>query len=222
MSSLLVPFDKLRSRKPHALEKKPMRTTRTDEEFALDLARLVKAEGISELSVAQLAARLRCSRRRLYELAPTKEGLLHLVAKAHFERALRDGFEAAARESDPGRAIAAYLHVGVTSTAGLSQAFLRDLESSEEGRSIFDDYQNARAEGGRAIVEDGIRRGDFNAHNPRVVIEVLLGAALRLRRPEFLASAGLTISEAFEEAYSVILEGLLAPAANEGRAGPRS
>lgn len=187
-----------------------MKTRRTDEEFLQQLSGLLKTEGISGLSVAEIAARLQCSRRRLYALAPTKEGLLHLVAQAHFDGMLREGFEAAAREQDPARAIAAYLNVGVTSTAGLGQAFLQDLEASPEGRDIFDRYQHARADGGRRIVEEGIRRGDFNAHNPLLAMEVLLGASLRLRRPEFLAKAGLTISEAFEEAYSIILGGLLA------------
>lgn len=187
-----------------------MKTKRTDEEFFRQLSDLLKAEGISGLSVAQIAARLRCSRRRLYDLAPTKEGLLYLVARSHFDGMLREGIEAASREGDAARAIAAYLRVGVTSTTGLSQSFLRDLEASDEGSKIFDRYQYARAEGGQRIVEDGIRRGDFNAHNPLVVIEVLLGMALRLRRPEFLEWAGLTISEAFEEAYSILLKGLLA------------
>ncbi len=193
-----------------------MKIKRTDEEFARQLSELLKTEGISGLSVAEIAARLHCSRRRLYALAPTKEGLLHLVAQTHFEGMLRDGFEAAARESDPARAIAAYLHVGVTSTAGLSQAFLQDLESSPEGRAIFDRYQHARASGGQRIVEEGLRRGVFNAHNPALAMEVLLGASLRLRRPEFLVKAGLTISEAFEEAYSIILQGLLAPPLRDG------
>lgn len=188
-----------------------MRTTRTGDEFAAQLHELIKAEGISALSVAQMATRLRCSRRRLYELAPSKEALLHLAARAHFEQMLREGFEAAARESDPARAIAAYLHVGVTSTVALSPAFLRDLESSTEGREIFDRYQIARADGVRRILEDGIRRGVFTAHNQLVATEVLLGAALRLRRSAFLAEAGLTISQAFEEAYALILGGLLAP-----------
>lgn len=188
-----------------------MRTTRTDEEFVQQLSELLKAEGISGLSVAQIAARLRCSRRRLYAVAPTKERLLHVVAQAHFDGMLREGFEAAAREADTARVIAAYLHVGVTSTTRLSQAFLRDLEASDEGRAIFDRYQLARADGVRRIVEDGIRRGELNAHNALVAAEVLLGASLRLRRPEFLARARLTISAAFDEAYSIILGGLLAP-----------
>ena len=195
-----------------------MRTTRTGEEFATQLYELIKAEGISALSVAEMATRLRCSRRRLYELAPSKEALLHLAARAHFEQMLREGIEAVARESDPARAIAAYLSVGVTSTVALSPAFLRDLESSTEGREIFDRYQLARADGVRRILEDGIRHGVFTAHNPFVATEALLGAANRLRRTAFLSEAGLTLSQAFEEAYALILGGLLAP--SRRRKGP--
>lgn len=186
-----------------------MQTRRTDEEFAQQLSDLVKREGISGLSVAQIAARLRCSRRRLYALAPTKEGLLYRVAREHFDRMLRHGYELAEQEQDAARAIVAYLRVGVTWTRTLSQAFLRDLEASAEGRAIFDDFQQARAERGQLIIEAGIRNGDFNAHNPLVAVEVMLGAARRLRRPEFLERSGLTISEAFDEAYTIMFEGLL-------------
>ena len=42
-----------------------------------------------------------------------------------------------------------------------------------------------------------------------VVSELILGAALRLRRPAFLAQANLTIEEAFQEFYRVLLGGLL-------------
>ena len=187
-----------------------MRTRRSDEEFARELADLLKAEGISGVGVADLASRLRCSRRRLYALAPSKEALLLLVAQRHFDAMLRAGYEAAAAETDPARIVAAYLNVGVTSTVELGPVFLKDLDASAEGRAIFDRYQLARAHGLKEILENGIRRGDFNAHNASVAAEVFLGASLRLRRPDFLTQAGLTISEAFEQAYALILGGLLA------------
>ncbi|MFT3800234.1 MAG: TetR/AcrR family transcriptional regulator [Burkholderiaceae bacterium] len=186
-----------------------MRTERTNEQFEKELADLIKARGISAFSVAELAATLRCSRRRLYEIAATKDGLLHHVAKAHFDAMLQHGYEAAAGETDPARAIVAYLYVGVTSTEPLSQAFLKDLESTSRGRQIFDRYQTGRAAGIRQIVDQGIRLGVFNSHNSLVAAEVLLGLSMRIRRPEFLARAGLTISEAFRESYEMVLQGLL-------------
>lgn len=174
------------------------------------LSALLKAEGISGLSVGDIARRLRCSRRRLYQLAPTKEGLLLLVAQAVFDAALRAGFEAASRETEPARVIAAYMEAGVSTAGTLSSAFHKDLEASEEGRASFDRYQTARARGFRQVINGCIERGDFRVHNPAVAVEVLFGAAQRLRRPEFLDEAGLTLRQAFEEAYNLILDGLLA------------
>jgi hypothetical protein len=41
------------------------------------------------------------------------------------------------------------------------------------------------------------------------VTEVLLGAATRLRNADFLRRVNLTIPEAFGEAYTLVLQGLL-------------
>lgn len=177
------------------------------------LADLLRAEGVS-MGVGEIAARLRCSRRRLYEVAPTKQGLLHAVAREHFGTGLRAGFEAAQAQTEPAAVITAYLNAGVATAVKLSTAFLKDLESTEEGREIIDSYQLARAHGLKEIMEAGIQQGHYNAHHSQVATEVVLGAAMRLRRAEFLADSGLTFDEAMEEAYALILHGLLAePAA---------
>ncbi len=186
-----------------------MRTTRTNEEFLRELAELIKSEGVSSLGVGEIAARLRCSRRRLYEVAPTKEGLLLEVARKQFQEALADGFEAAAAHTDPALKLVAYLNGGLRSAETLGAAFLSDLQQSEEGRAMFDQYQLARSEGAREILDAGVRSRQFNAVNSDVVTEVLLGAAFRLRNPKFLQRSGLTVPQAFSQAYALVLEGLL-------------
>lgn len=186
-----------------------MRTTRSNEEFLAELADLIKREGVSSLGVGEIAARLRCSRRRLYEVADTKEGLLLEVARMQFQDSLAAGFEAAVAENDPARSLVAYLNAGVRSAETLGAAFLDDLQQSEEGRSMFDDYQLARSKGSREILEAGVRCGEFKPMNFDVVTEVLLGAAFRLRNPDFLRRARLTVPEAFSEAYELVLQGLV-------------
>lgn len=186
-----------------------MRTTRTNEEFLAELADLIKREGVSSLGVGEIAARLRCSRRRLYEVAHTKEGLMLEVARIQFQESLAVGFEAAAAETDPARRLVAYLNAGLRNAETLSAAFLDDLQQSEEGRSMFDEYQLARSKGSREILEAGVRCGEFKPMNFDVVTEVLLGAAFRLRNPDFLRRTKLTVSEAFSEAYELVLQGLV-------------
>lgn len=184
-----------------------------------ELAALIKKEGIAALSASEIAGRLRCSLRSLYKVAPTKEGLLLVVAQRQFEESLAAGHAAAKAESDPARQLVAYINAGLRTAQQLSTAYLSDLERLPEGRAIFDKYQLMRSEGARAILEDGVRKGVFKPLNIDVVSELLLGAAQRLRHAEFLERANLSLTQAFEEAYELAFSGLLvqAPAAKGHR-----
>ena len=62
-----------------------------DEAFHAELTNLFLSEGMRALTVGSIAARLRCSRRRLYELAQTKEELFCQVTQRHFDTALAAG-----------------------------------------------------------------------------------------------------------------------------------
>lgn len=187
-----------------------MKRTRSEEEFIEQLSELLLAEGISALGVGEMAARLSCSRRRLYELAPTKRELLHLVAQRYFDAGRQAGEEAVASETDPEQRIVVFLHAGIAVATKLSNAFLSDLEATAEGQEIFTRYQMERAHFGQRIFEEGMRQGHYNAHNAAVAIEVVLGAAMRLRKVEFLERSGLNLQQAMEEAYALILNGLIA------------
>jgi len=59
------------------------------------------------------------------------------------------------------------------------------------------------------LIDEGVRQGVFAPCHGLVVAEAILGAAMRVRRPEFLSEAGLTIDQAFREIERVLLGGLL-------------
>ena len=60
-----------------------MSSRRSQEEFLSDLFELFRVEGVSELTVGEIARRLSCSRSRLYSVAETKEYLFLVVAKQY-------------------------------------------------------------------------------------------------------------------------------------------
>ena len=197
-----------------------MKSKRTDEEFLQQLAALLLAEGIAQLTVAEIARRLSCSRRRLYALAEPKEGLFLTAARCLFDGLLQEGNAAIAQASDIPEAIASYLDVGVRAAGRLSMAFLADLENSRQGRKLFDDYQMGRSQGLTHLIDEGARQGLFAPRNAQVVAEVMLGAALRIRRPRFLAKSGLTMEKAFHELYELLLKGLLLQKGAASAKGP--
>lgn len=195
-----------------------MATRRTDEEFVQELTRLLSTEGVSSLTIGELARRMRCSRRRLYEIAPTKEALFVGICSDVLAASLEKGFAAARRESDPARAVSAYLHATLN-TSGLSKAALVDLDAIDSGKAAFDAYQLARVRGLESLLEAGMRAGLMAPHNPRLVSEAILGAAHRLRNQQFLKETGMKIGDAFSELYEIILNGLLCRPEPGARAG---
>lgn len=190
-----------------------MKKTTKDDEFLDALTELLLTEGIRGLTVGEIAARMHCSRRRLYDIAKTKEEIFCVMAERFFGQILDQGEALASREEDLTAALAAYLDVGVRAGSRISVPFLKDLEDSPAARSAFDRYQQARTVRLSQLVDQGVRQGVFVPCHGLVVSELILGAALRLRRPAFLAQADLTIEDAFQEFYRLLLGGLLTNAA---------
>lgn len=198
------------------------RPRRKPEQFLDELSALVMAEGISSLTIAEMAARLRCSRRRIYEIGATKEDVFLFVTKTIFDTLLAEGQAAARREDNPVDAVSAYLNMSASTSSRLSVAYLTDLDATPEARKLFDDYQTARAQGLEMLVAEGVEAGLFVPHNARLVSEALLGAALRIRRPGFLAGYGSSLDVAFAELFDLFLQGLfLRPQAGTDPARPR-
>ena len=190
-----------------------MRTKRDADAFLDELTALVLKEGIQGLTIGELARRMRCSRTRLYEIAPTKEQIFCFVVGRFFQTALEEGRVQAGRAPDPASALVDSLIVGVREAARTSSAFLRDVEAFDEARRLYDSYQQARTTHFGELIENGASQGIFLECNATVVAEIMFGAALHLRRSTFLARAGLTIDIAFKQFYSLMLHGLLKPGA---------
>jgi len=190
-----------------------MKQMLTDNEFLDGLTNLFLREGITGLTVGEIAARLRCSRRRLYGIAPTKEAIFSVMVDRYFRARLDEGEALLRGEQDLTVALAAYLDVGVRSSGRVSAQFVNDVENNDATRASFDAYQQARADGLSQLIDEGVRRGIFVACHGAVVAELMLGASMLLRRPAFLVRANVTIEEAFREFYRVFLGGILAKAA---------
>ena len=90
-----------------------MKKKLTDDEFFDALTNLLLAEGIKGMTVGEIAARMHCSRRRLYDIAQTKEEIFCAAVKHFFDGILAQGEALIECEQDLTAALAAYLGVGV-------------------------------------------------------------------------------------------------------------
>jgi AcrR family transcriptional regulator len=208
------------SRQPPSVASRAARTLDAIEEIFL-------TEGFRRVSVGELAARLRCSRRALYELATSKEDLFLMVLDRFLQRIRRQGEAAAAGVRDPATRIEAYLAPGIREVARTRNTLFRDIAGFLPAQRMLDHHQRRRMEGVREIVVDGARRGVFRGFDPHLVAEVFTHAYRRVSQPDFLAAANLSMTEAYAELSRLLRHGLLHAESEPGRsarrraAGPR-
>ncbi len=98
---------------------------------------LFLTEGFREVTVEELARRLRCSRRTLYLLASTKEEMFMRVLDRFLARLRRKGWEGAAVAATPDAAVGAYLLPAIEAASRISALMLRDLDAHQPARDIW-------------------------------------------------------------------------------------
>ena len=182
-----------------------------DEQLLASLEAIFLAEGYREVTFRDLAKRLGCSFRRLYRLAPSKEGLFLLIMHNFFERLKKEGWRKAGSGKPVITRIEEYLRVGVDYARRISFTCSEDIASLDSIRMLFDAFQEERIAGLREILEEGRESGELEGYHSYLVAEVMILSAKRLREPDFLAKAGLSFSEAMEELSRLLRFGVAKP-----------
>lgn len=171
-------------------------------------------EGFHRVTVGGLASRLRCSRRALYELAPSKEELFVLVLERLLRRIRERGDEGGARATTLPDRIEAYLAPGIAEVRRATRFFTADLATLPEAKRVFDEHQRVRLAGLRAIIAEALDQGVARGFDPHLVAEILSIAYRRASEPDFLAETNLSMTEAYREIGQLLCHGLLHPVAD--------
>lgn len=169
---------------------------------------MVLREGFASLGVSEIANRLSCSKRTLYELAPSKRELVLLVLERFFARIRRDAAVACETATDAQQRIYAYLQAGVRAAENLSPTTVADIHRWPPARAIWQEHVRLRVEGLSKLIDSGTRAGVFRKIPPAFVAEMVFASINRLREPDFYDSTDLTISAAFDELYGMLLAAL--------------
>jgi len=174
-----------------------------------ELEHIFLREGFLHFRTEELARRLSCSKRALYQLAPSREKLFELVVERWLANLRSAGHDAAKAAPDPLAALTDYLGAAIIATRNAGAQFVRDLSRSPATYRRLMSHQRERIAGLETLIEKGTARGYFRGVHAKLVAEVMLNAVAQLVDPELLARVGLTMSEAFAELYDIVEHGLL-------------
>jgi AcrR family transcriptional regulator len=186
------------------------------QEQVLDLLEGVFFRDGLNVTVRELARRAGCSRRTLYELAPSKEELFAYVFDRMRRRLRKAGLRAAAAESTPEKQIEAFVAAGLAVFKPANPAFMEAIDSYPPARRLLDLHLSLTQEFLVERMEEGIATGRFRDVHPELVAEALLAAVRRVTESRVLEANRVSAADALEELFRLVMHGLVkAPA--EGR-----
>jgi AcrR family transcriptional regulator len=174
-----------------------------------DLEALFKAEGFAHLSAEELAARLHCSRRMLYQLAPSLDELAALVVDRFFQRMGRICFTKASAGTTRTEQLDAYMRSGNAEFATLSAAFNRDMHTLPVTKRLADTQLAFGVTIFEHIVELGVQEREFAEINSAFVARMFLAGLLRLLDPQLQRETNLTVPAAIDQYADLMLKGIL-------------
>lgn len=164
-------------------------------------------EGFRTITVAELAQRMRCSRRSFYELAPSKEALFLRIFDRYLKR-LREAGRRGAEGVPPERAFEPYLAPAIEAARKLSTQLMRDVQSYPPAQAMWERHTRERMAGLQELIERCVQAGVFRGVDAYLVAEVMIVSLRRICEPGFLVASGLSYREAVRELYGLLLHGL--------------
>jgi AcrR family transcriptional regulator len=177
----------------------------------LDELGCIVEEGWSELTMADLAARLNCSLRTLYELAPTRDELVLMVVDRNLWRI---GHTATASVTSaveaPLEAVRAYLRAATVAVADVSPAFAHDLEAMPAAQTLEDAHNDYLVAVTRALLDLAVERGEIEPVDTAAMARTMAGLGRDLSRPDVMATLQSSPKDAADAIVDVMLNGLRA------------
>ena len=174
----------------------------------LDELGAVVDDGFAELTMAELAARVSCSLRTLYELAPSRDELVLVVVDRNLWRIGRTAVGALDPEMAPLDALRAYLRAATVAVARTTPAFARDLAAVPAAQRLNDAHSDYLVAVTECLLDLALERGDIAPVDTAAVARVMAGLGRDFVRPEVMATLHSSPKEAADAVADVILRGL--------------
>lgn len=172
------------------------------------LVDLLLAEGFAGLTLDDLAARLRCSKRTLYGLAGSKEQLVR-AAVVHFFRQATDRVEAAVAAADgPPEQVGAYLRAVAGELAPASPAFFDDVAGFPPAAEVYERNTRAAARRVQQLVDAGVAAGAFRTVHAGFVGDVVSTVMVRIQQRRVAEATSLSDAEAYEHLSDLLRHAL--------------
>lgn len=176
----------------------------------LELTQIVEQSGVRGLTVADLAKRLKCSRRLLYELAPSKDSLISRVVKEIYRQRRSDTLSRIEKFESPDERLKRYVDVIVQRNQPPHNQFFLDVAADPTLNRLRMDHVRQMLNILEEIIQDGVARRVYREVDTRVVAEYAFAMFTTFTRPDVYAERGVPFDQVVHEALDILMNGIIA------------
>ena len=174
-----------------------------------ELEEKLLGEGLADLTMAEIAARLSCSLRTLYGIAPSKDELLLTIVDRRLRCIGRAAIEALRASMRPLDALRTYLQTANAAVQPEALALSADLAKVAGAGRLFDAHESYLTAVTQSLLDRAVAEGEIAPVDTAAVAHVLAGLGREFARPEVAEIAQASPKETADAISEVILQGLL-------------
>ncbi len=184
------------------------RLTTRQRELLDELEELVVAEGLADLTMAQVAARVNCSLRTLYGIAPSKEELVLAVVDRRLHRIGRGAIASLDATLPPLDALRAYLRAVNEAVQPETATYARNLADVPGAQRLLDGHEDYVIAVTRSLLDRAVGDGQIPPVDTASVAHVLGGLGREFARPEVAAAAAGSPKATADALGEILIRGL--------------
>jgi AcrR family transcriptional regulator len=201
-------FPGVRAPKPLLPAETERRLTVRQRELLDELEKLVVAEGLAELTMAEIAAEMNCSLRTLYGIAPSKEELVLAVVDRRLHRIGRAAIGSLDASMSPLAALRAYLRAANEAVQPETASFARDFADLPGAGRLLDAHEDYVMAVTRSLLERAVKENEIPPVDTGAVAHVLGGLGREFARPEVAEIAAGSPKTSADAIVEILLRGL--------------
>ena len=175
---------------------------------ALEEEGLFVEQGLADLTMAQIAARVNCSLRTLYGISPSKEELVLTVVDRRLHRIGRTAIESLDSSLSPLAALRAYLRAANQAIQPETVSFERDFIDLPGARRLLDAHEGYVIAVTQSLLERAVTEGQIPPVDTASVAQVLGGLGREFARPEVAEVSAASPKATADAIADILLRGL--------------
>ncbi len=173
-----------------------------------ELEELVVQEGLADVTMAQIAARVNCSLRTLYGISPSKDELVLTVTDRRLHRIGRAAIESLDPNLPPLEALRAYLAAANEAVRTEQGEMARNFIDLPGAKKLFDVHESYLTGIVQGLLDRAVESGDIAPLDTAAVAHVLGGLGQEFSRARVRPVIRKSSKQTADDLTEIILRGL--------------